>query len=271
MDTQKVLTPGQQALIDNQLDEPTAPEAVLELPCGYLDADGTLHTEVVVREMTGAEEDMLASKQTPDHKKFGELVRRCVTRLGTETDPGKLTVAIDSLPLGDRVFLLFAIRRVSLGETFPFISKCPECEKESMFRLNLADLDVRKMPEPTKRVFETTTPTGKKVAFRPLFGKDDDRLSMLQDEKAKATMALAVRIITINGEPASVEQVQNMSIRDRNHLRDTFEESDGGVDTAMDMQCPRCMQEYEQDVGIGQTGFFFPSRALKSWKRKSSS
>jgi hypothetical protein len=38
----------------------------------------------------------------------------------------------------------------------------------------------------------------------------------------------------------------------------------------MDMVCPNCQHEFKKDLDVSQTGFFFPSRALKEWKKKSS-
>ena len=85
-------------LIENQISEAKSAVEIFELPCGYIDEEGGLHTELKVREITGYEEDMLANrKMLPGHK-INALIAQCTERVGTITDKGKLSqVVLDSL------------------------------------------------------------------------------------------------------------------------------------------------------------------------------
>src|SRR4051812_46921507 len=99
-----------------------------ELPCGYVDNNGKLHTAVEVVEMTGEEEEILAAKNMPIMKKMNKILSSCTRAVGDFRNPSDIEKIIPQLTQGDRVFLLFAIRRVSLGNDFPFSSECPECK-----------------------------------------------------------------------------------------------------------------------------------------------
>lgn len=253
-----------------KVDQPKGSRGVFELPCGYLDPDGDLHTEVEVREITGYEEDMLGSKTVPNHKKIGQLVTQCVLRVGNITEPGRIAMIAEELTVGDRVFLMFCIRRTSLGDDYPFRDQCPECNYKGIFNLDLADLEVKEMHDRKNRVFDITLPSGTKARFRPLVGKDEEKLSKASNSKDAMTLAILLRLESLGDEPPNLKSVKSLGIKDRNALRDGFDSVEGGVDTTLEMQCPSCGAEFERELDVGQAGFFFPSSVLKGSKTKSS-
>lgn len=246
-----------------KLEEPSGSMGVFELPCGFMDGDGVLHTEVHVREIRGHEEDMLGSNSVPNHKKIGLLITGCLQRVGTIEDRAKLNAVSDHLTVGDRVFLMFAIRRASLGDEYPFRGVCPQCKYRGIFMLDLKDLEVKKMEEPGKRVFDRKLPSGKAVRFRPLLGKDEERLSKASSSNEALSLAILMRLEMLEGEPPTLADVKNLGMRDRNFLRGEFDKIEGGVDTTLDMGCPQCSHEFEEELDISQAGFFFPSSVLK--------
>ena len=252
------------------VDKPKSTQGVFELPCGYLDPEGQLHTEVEVREITGHEEDLLGSKSVPHHKKIGLLVSRCITRIGDITDPGKIAVLANELTVGDRVFLMFAIRRTSLGDEYPFRNTCPECGYKGLFNLDLSELEVKKMTDPRKRIFDSVLPSGKSVRFRPLQGKDEETLAKASSSNDAMTLAILARLEMLDDAPPTLVAVKNLGLQDRNFLRSAFDDIEGGVDTTLDMQCPSCMAEFEQELEVGQAGFFSPSSVQKGSKKRSS-
>jgi hypothetical protein len=252
------------------VDKPKGTQGVFELPCGFLDAEGNLHTEAEVREITGHEEDLLGSKTVPNHKKIGMLVARCLTRIGTFTDRGQISTIAEQLTVGDRVFLMFAIRRTSLGDEYPFRHTCPECKYSGLFNLDLSELEIKKMADPKKRVFDAKMPSGKVVRFRPLIGRDEEKLSKASNSDDAMTLAILARLEMLDDGPPTLATVKGLGLRDRNFLRDAFEDAEGGVDTTMEMQCPNCGHEFDHDLDVGQAGFFFPSSVQKGSKKRSS-
>ena len=245
-----------------ELEHPKSSQGVYELPCGYLDAEGKIHTEVVLREMTGAEEDLLASKQISPSKKFSELISRCVTRIGTVTDRGQISAIVRQLPIGDRVFLLFAIRRVTLGDNYPFSDKCPNdsCGIESVYKIDLSVLEVKKMPDPLKRIYDITLPSGDTARFRVSTGEDEERVSKFEKSADAISQSVLMRLEQLNGLPPTLEAVKAMGWKDRQALRSAWDKVEGGVETEMEMQCPRCGHEFKRDVQVGLS-FFYPSEA----------
>ena len=259
----------EQMMLRQQIETPKASEAVYELPCGYLSPDNILHTEVALREMTGREEDLLASKKTPSNKKMNELYARCIIRLGSLTEPQQIAAAVPELLIGDRTFLMFALRRVTLGDEYPFRHRCPSCEKESLYIVDLSEMKIQKMVDPMKRVYEGALSNGTTYRFRLLNGRDEAKLADVVDNERRITQAMVVRLVTLNDRPPIYEAVQSMSSRLRNELRAKFEEVDGGVDTEVEMTCPKCDHQFFTELDVGP-GFFFPSAMQKNSKRRSS-
>jgi hypothetical protein len=253
-------------VLSAQMEQPKSSIGIFDLPCGYLSPDGELITEVKVREITGAEEDMLAAKNVPPGKKITQLLGNCLERLGQMTDKPMLVRCARDLLIGDRVFLMLAIRRVTLGDEFPYEAKCPECDKKGLYSVNLAELTVKKMPDPKKRVFDAILPNGKKVRWHAMTGKEEETLSRVPTSDSLSA-SIFVRLDTIDDQPpGDLSAVKALSMRDRTFLRDAFDDAEGGIETTLDHTCPECGAEFKDNLDVGQTGFFFPSRTLKRSK-----
>lgn len=253
----------------NLLETPKSTQAEYVLPCGYLDAAGNLHQDVRMREMTGREEDLLASNKISPQRKINALLINCMEQLGTITDRDQFAEIIPQLPVGDRIYLLLALRRTSLGDEYPVEAECPSCKVEGKYVLNLGDLETEPMKDPKKRVFEVKLPSGKQARFRIGMGSDEERVAKVPDEE-KPSMLLLCRTEVLDGKVPTMQDIKGLSFRDRQALRAAFDENDGGVDTAMEMSCPACGHNFEKELDLGQQGFFFPHRVLKGSKKKSS-
>jgi len=247
-----------------QMETPKGSNGVFELPCGYLDPHTQeLFTEVQIREITGNEEDMLASQQIPSAQKISQLLSGCVTRIGTVTDKGLIAGMVQNLTVGDRVFLIFSIRRVTLGDELPVREKCPECGVKTLFMVDLAeDLSPKPMPDPRKRVFDVTLPSGMEARFRVSTGQDETNLAKLvrrQKHKSDSlSQAILMRLEMLGDEKPTLKMVKSLGMRDRNFLREQFQEVEGGVDTTLELECPACGNEWEKDLDLSAANFFFP-------------
>lgn len=246
-------------VIENNIAEPKSGIGGGELPCGYITPDGVLIKDVVVREITGVEEDMLASSKTPAHKKMGQLIARCTVSVGSVTDRDEISRIIPKLLVGDRVYLFLLIRRVSLGDEYPFRSKCQACEYEGSFNIDLSTLEVKPMVNPEIRLTELVTPRGLRVVMTPMDGSKEERLQAVQGDADRATLGIAARVESINGKPATVGELKALPLSERNFLRSQYESLEGGVDTSLDITCPKCSAEFKNDLDITQRAFFFPS------------
>lgn len=250
-------------LTSQQLETPKATVGVFELPCGYLDpSDNELHSEVELREIKGREEDMLNSKKVPSDRKLSNLLAACVERVGTITNKDKIRMIIDDLTTGDRVFLMFCLRRVSLGDELPVRQTCPneKCKANNFYIIDTSELSVKPMPEPHKRTYDADLPSGTKVRFRVSTGRDEVMRSKIrtQSKDDLVSLVMMMRIETIDGEPPTLERIADLSLRDRVFLRKKFESVEGGIDLEVDLSCPKCEYEWKKDLEL-TPDFFFPS------------
>lgn len=256
-------------ITQQQLETPKSTVGVYELPCGYIDPHGALHVEVQLREMTGREEDLLASSKMSPQKKINALLASCTERIGNITDKAQIASTIMQLTQGDRVFLLIALRRTTLGDELPMEEECPSCKAKSNHIADLGTLDIKKLPDPMRRVFDLTLPSGKQVRFRLANGNDEERVAKVPDEE-KPSMMLLTRLEVFNGKPPTMQDVKSLGWKDRQALRAAFEDNDGGVDSSMEVSCPACGHTFKRDLDLGARGFFFPDRVQRDLRTKSS-
>jgi len=259
-------------MIDPRLEESKPSIDSYELPCGFLDGEGNLHTDVVVREMTGEEEEILAARNMPVTKKINKILSRCTESIGPYNG-NSIDQIVPELTQGDRIYLLMAIRRASLGDDMPFVTKCQSCDQESQLTVDLSELEVKKMKDPTLRQYDIELPkSGRKVRMKVLTGRGEDAISKASNRGIDIiTTAIFCRIDAFDDKPVTMKDLKTLSLADRNFLRDSWEEYEGGINTEITVECPSCNYEYETELEISQQGFFNPSAALKSWKKKSSS
>lgn len=253
-------------IIQNQISEAKSATGLFDLPCGYLDAEGTLHTDVSVREITGFEEDMLANPKIRPSKKINELVARCTERIGTITDRGKVAGVTKALTVGDRLFLIFAIRRVTIGDVYHFEAKCTHCNHVGDQAVDLSQLEVKKMPDPYKRIFDVVLPNSQiPVRFHPMTGVEEEKLEQVNKKKTDSlSLSLLMRLEMLGDDPPSMPKVKALGMKDRLFLRDEFDKVEGGLDTEIEFTCDNCFEEFKQDLDVSQASFFFPTGSRRS-------
>lgn len=259
-------------MLNPQIENAKSSVDSFELPCGYLDAEGALHTTIEVKEMTGEEEEILAAKNMPVIKKLNRILTNCTLAIGPYKGH-EVERIIPDLMQGDRVFLLFAIRRVSLGDEMPFFVTCPECNNEHHLTIDLSELTIKKMEDPRRRSYEITLPrTGRRVKMRVLTGRGEETISKAANVgKDIISSAILGRVEAVDDRPATIRDLKQLPLADRNFLRDAWEDYEGGVDTEIQVDCPSCDHHFSSNMSVGDAGFFNPLGALKNWKKKSSS
>ena len=244
------------------------------LTCGWLDERNQLHQTFVVREMTGVEEDLLAGKGSV-LPRLNRVIANCLDSIGEVTDKAVISRAVDGLTATDRMLLLVSIRRASLGDEYDTRIKCPSCSKESNITVNLANLETRRVADPTQRRITTTLSTGLVVQWHIMTGQDEDWLQGLrkrpQTDNDLLTLALLSRVDAVGDTvlnrvtnlPSATALLKGLRSRERNELRNLFSETEGFVDTNVEYECPACNAEFRGDLDVAQTGFFFPQGPSK--------
>jgi len=233
------------------------------LPTGLLDDSGVLHKEVIVRELTGNEEDILSSRKFSIFKRFQEVLEKCTISIGSvsQKDPN-WSKYIYSLPVSDRVYLMLKIRQVSLGDNYAFKVGCPSCEKVSSHTVSLDSFKIDGMKNPEKRFWESSMPkSGKKYKAKIQTGVEEEKMSKFTAENIDfASLILLARLTEIDGKsPVTLQMVKELSMADRLAIRKDLGEHEGEIDRSIEIQCPHCGHEFSSDINIGSADFFFPS------------
>ena len=252
----------------SQMETQKSTLGVFELPCGYIDPKTQeLITDVEVREITGYEEDMLASDKIPNSQKITLLLTGCIVRFGVVTDATRIGRMVQNLTTGDKTFLVFAIRRVTLGDELPIRERCPSCGVSTLFIVDLKEeLQAKVMPDRRKRVFDVVLPSGKTARFRVSSGTDESRLARMRGKKKNLdgpSQAILMRLELLNDEPPTLKMVKSLGMSDRRYLMKKFLEVEGGIDTTLELDCPACGYDWKKDLDMKTASFFSPGDQQK--------
>ena len=255
-------------VIEDLEDQAKSPIGAFKLPNGFVDDDGTLVQDVVVRELTGNEEDILTSGKMAVHHRMQLIMENCVTQLGHyKPHHIKWSQMIKKLPVADRLFLMLKIRTVSLGAAYSFTIECPSCQSSSHQTVSLDDFIISPMKNPLERVWNGVLPRSKKpYVMRVQTGLEEDKVAQAGvDGKDILSTVLLVRLVELDGvSPVTLQMVKQLGLADRNHLRDDMKSHEGDIDSSVDIKCPHCMHEFKREIDIGDSGFFFPTATPKS-------
>lgn len=125
--------------------EVTKTEFTYELPKGYVDQNGTLHKEVTLREITGADQEAMLNPQFRNNpaKMLTALLTRVIVKLGT-LDKSKIDSSVTAnLFKSDRDFLIMKLKEIDSGPDMEIDVECPECGKKFKAMLDMADFFVK--------------------------------------------------------------------------------------------------------------------------------
>lgn len=242
----------------------SSPFGVFLLPGGYVDDEKNVHKEVEVTELTGEEEDILASRQASSLQKINKALTNCIKRVGTISEREKIEdIVSNKLTSSDRMFLLIGLRRVSLGDDYPFEVTCP-CEKKVKMRM-VQDLSETMTVEPEKdplcRNYTVELRDGKKAICKVMTGEDEAKRDRMKSQasKDKLTLAILLRVVELDGKPANLRSLKKLGSKDRNALRSAFTKHEVSIGESVPVTCNQCDREFNVELEFGQPDFFFPS------------
>lgn len=234
------------------------PASTYELPCGLLGPDGKLVKDVTVRELNGYDEEKLArlDANTNVANYVTELCLAAVTSLGPEPPTRD---QIRSLLIGDRDYLVMAIRRTTYGNMVEFELSCDACETKSAIEIDLTeDVKVIEMSDPYTRSFEMEISHSGRVKIELLNGFAQEAFSE-NTKKVKTqaeinTLMLAKSVSEINGKPTfgTEDPVRNLPSGDRAKILDFISEIQPGpqLQEPVPVPCATCGKEYPISLGL---------------------
>lgn len=250
------------------------------LPCGYVDPRGEVHNEIYLREMTGAEDDILDDNDLVVTERVTKVLVACTEKLGNITDKKIIEAAIsDSLPDGgglpitaqDRIAAFLYLRRVTLGDTYKFERRCPRCNELNKNKmLDLRTIKITPVKDPKKRRVQVKLPrTGKTAVMRVLAASGEARVALLKPtQKDLKSCAILARLESLDdrkmtGSQDDVETIKMLPQADRSYLIQVYQLMEGNVDTDVQVTCKNnlCGAEFEFPLDLGQ--LFFSSQVKK--------
>jgi hypothetical protein len=212
-------------------------------------------SEIELKEMTGTEEEILTNQRLiRSGDAINQVLKNCILRIGENDEPG--IVDITAMLSGDRLFTLARLRQISLGDEVELELTCPNqmCRAKNHAVIDLNDLTVTPYGEEREFVFALPG-SGQKVRFCYLDGTKEKRLSQMQEPTISAAMMM--RILNIDDNPPSKKALAEMSMRDRNALRQDMVRVDAGIDTTVMLPCDACGAEIRTKLEA-ESAFLFP-------------
>ena len=236
--------------------------------------------ELPVYPMTAIDE---ITARTPDALFNGvavaDLIKSCIPNI---KDPWMInSIDMDSILIG--------IRAASNGSTMDIDSKCPECETEATYGINLVGVLASLKPGDYSKMLELGD---LKIKFRPLLYKEMNQASMAQFEVQKAfNTAYAIddedqrndeikkslekiTFLTMEILSQTIEYIQtpNSMVDDKQFILDFLKNCDKDVYTQVrdysttlkedtelkpaSIVCSNCGHKYDQPYAINPTDFF---------------
>jgi len=231
------------------------PDGSVTLPGGYRDLDGTIYTDATVRELNGADEEMLAKPEVIKNMgRFTQLLlQRGVTRIGPYENPDN--TKLGSLLLGDRDMLLLAIRCMTYDNMLEMEVACPACGESLTVKHDLkTEVPIKKMDDPTEREFVMQLRDGSEVKCLLAVGSDQEAILSNATTKNNAelsSMLLARCVMTLDGKPLGLEGVRRLGIKDRRMLLEEITGRQPGPQySKIELTCAACAKEFPMRVDL---------------------
>lgn len=239
-----------------------------------------------IRSLRVREERILADRQLA---RRGEQIDKLLAACWEETlDDGPYEFgggapSWGKVLLGDRLYALIQLRVATYGPEYAFSVSCTEaaCRARIDWELDLDELPVKGLSMESRRAFlagnrfEAVLPDAqRRVVYRLLTGEDERKLGRKRDasEGAALSAMLHARVLEIDGVEPSMRKafLDELSFRDADYLMDAFDETDCGVDTTIEIECPECLAHQEVELPFDQ-GFFLPGKERTARRRARSS
>lgn len=234
------------------------PDTFVKLPGGLI-KDGELYQDAEVQELTGEHEERLAKARVSNNPvKFIDTLIQCGTvSIGqTKATPEVL----NSMLQGDLDTLILGIRRATFGDEFDIYNiECPECGESNDLHMNLSDIPLNEMDDPSVREFEVALRKNRKAKVVLPTGA-------LQNELFKKTLTIpemnsitlahcVIAFIEADGseKPCNgLADVKKLGVSDRKVLQDfLFEKQPGPRYDKVTASCHACEGEVFVPLSVG--------------------
>lgn len=240
----------------------------LELPGGILDNRGQCFKTVIVRQLTGRDEELLADRR---YKNAAQQVSEFLAQVLTEVpglDKPVSKELVSEMLIGDRDYLLLRLRQICLGDQVEQVMRCPApaCGQKADVEFLISELPVRRVKavQPVYE-FDLTEPLRREdprsghVVLRLPTGNDLEAILDCKDvNPAMANTKLFARIVRMFGrEGFSEAAARELPMRARQEITAFLKTVTPGPELKVEIQCPHCGADMSYPFDL--YGFFLPN------------
>lgn len=172
----------------------------------------------IVREMTGSDEEYLASLESRGALSYPEyisaLLKRMVISIG-DISVAKTPEVIDELIVGDRDILFLAVVKATYGKQRRYTVECPFCNKENDLFVDLdEDFPIQGTVEEANATLKVTLKNGSVVELRLPTGGDAKFVGKKGKTVAEQNTLMISRCAQVSA-PNKEKWARDLSIGDR--------------------------------------------------------
>ncbi len=240
--------------VDEKPDFPEPPELAdteVTLPGGVFTPQGQRLRRVEIRELNGHDEEHLSRAKT-----VGEFKRRVVECGVVKIEGHDPEPLLPEMLMGDRDFLIVAIRKATFGKTLDLTLNCPNCREQQEIEYDFdKDIPVRELDEEGTSIFSIELKSGRVARAALPQAQDEDAVlkAATNDNVTMAetnTLMLQQVLQDIDGMPVTArEEVLRLSMADRRTiLNDLHERRIGPQFEEVTYACARC--DVEMPIAI---------------------
>ena len=225
----------------------TPPNPMVELYVGVKNENGEWQKMATVRELTGEDEEALASLEAKNGIVYAEymsyLLRRAVETIG-DIIVAHNPAVIDNLIIGDRDKLFMAIIQATYGNIREYQVDCTSCGGENDVFVDINTFPEKKLQKGMVDTLTSTLKDGTTVEFRLPNGSDSMAASKMSKNVAEQNTFLLSRcVVNITENPTFWAKSLNMG--DRTKLIKTLLSAQPGPEIGeVKTQCAHCSEEY---------------------------
>jgi hypothetical protein len=242
------------------------------LPVGYLDPQGNIHREIILRKMTGHEEILMSDPTLAKNggQLFTEILTHCLRRLGNLPSISREQVALLSSP--DRDFLMVKLRAITFGNQYEMTYSCPTCTSVVRCIHHLDTFPLKETGEFSGEIqveledgYEDKEELHTQMTFRLPNGKDEEvTVELARQNLSRAKNAILTRCLKQFGK-ISKERLQalgtkifmDLTMGDRRKIDKAFESQIPGLKLQQELICSECQTPFSIRVDLGN--FLFPA------------
>lgn len=204
---------------------------LLELPSKYLVYEGLKPGDISIREITGADEEMMAEINPSNlEKKLCMLLANVLKGI----DPKKLT-------LGDRMYILLYLTILSHGNMFPVELYCEHCFQKTFQEIDLNSFEIKFLDGGQSP--NTTTLSDGTVIEQRLFTVADELKTLDHEAQGKNAWLYKYALTIVNSEKSVAELVEwlrGLASKDLKLIKDFYVRTAHGPIMTAKYTCSHC-------------------------------